>query len=472
MERQTTISKEVEYSGTGLHTGNKSTITFKPAKENTGYIFVRTDVENTVEIPALTENVTDLSRGTTLGIGDVKVHTVEHVLAALAGLQIDNCRIELDNNEPPAVDGSAMPYVEALLEAGIEELDAEREYFIPDETIEYKNSERQTDIVCLPNQEFRATVMVDYFNPALGSQHTGLFDLKKEFVKEFAPARTFCFLTEVEKLYEANLIKGGSLDSAVVIIDREMAEEGEPEKIKDMFGLDKLPEIGKYGDILDNSDLRYPNEPARHKLLDMIGDMALIGVPIKAQILAARPGHASNFEFSSIIRKKYLEYKKKEKYMPKKDGFLYDIQDIMKKLPHRYPFLLVDRVMSIDPEKRTIRCLKNVSVNEPFFQGHFPGKPVMPGVLQLEGMAQSGGLLLFNVLPPEKVENKLALFMSIDKVKFRQPVLPGDAIIYEVTLTKEKFNINYFDCKAYVNGKLVSQCSLSAALTEKDYEVE
>lgn len=469
MEKQTTISKEAGYSGTGLHTGNQSTITFKPAKENTGYVFIRTDLDKPIEIPALTENVTDLSRGTTLGIDGVKVHTVEHVLAALAGLQIDNCRIELDNNEPPAVDGSSMPYVEVLLEAGIEELEAEREYFVPTETIEYKNPERNTDIVALPTDDFRITVMVDYFNPALGSQHTGLFNLNNEFVKEFAPARTFCFLREVEKLYEANLIKGGNLDSAVVIIDREICEEGESEKIKEMFKLDKTPKIGKYGDILDNTPLRYPNEPARHKLLDMIGDLALIGVPVKAQILAARPGHAANFEFSSIIRKKYLEYKKKEKYIPKEKGYLYDIQEIMKKLPHRYPFLLIDRVLSIDPEKRNIRCLKNITANEPYFQGHFPGKPVMPGVLQLEGMAQTGGMLLFNVLPPEKVDNKLAMFMSIDKVKFRQPVVPGDSIIYDVTLTKEKFNVNYFECKAYIDGKMISQCSLSAALIEKDY---
>ncbi len=468
MEKQTTIKREVKYSGIGLHTGNSSTITFKPALENTGYIFVRTDIEKEVEIPALVENVVDLARGTTLGIDDVKVHTVEHVLAALAGLQIDNCRIELTANEPPAVDGSAMPYVEALLDAGIEELEAEREYFVLDETIGYKDEERQIDIVALPTDDFRITVMIDYFNPALGSQHTGLFDLKKEFVKEFAPARTFCFLKEVEMLYDNDLIRGGSLESAVVIVDRDSTEE-EREKIKEVFKLDRVPKVGPFGSILDDVELRYPNEPARHKLLDMIGDLALVGVPIKAQVLAARPGHAANYEFSKIIRKKYLEFKEKEKYMPSKNGFVFDVIDIMGMLPHRYPFLLVDRVMNIDPETRTIRCLKNVTMNEPYFQGHFPNKPIMPGVLQLEGMAQAGGILIKNILPPEKVDNKLAFFMSIDKVKFRKPVVPGDTIIYEVTLTKEKFNINYFDCRAYVGGEVVSQCNLSAALMEKDY---
>ena len=311
-------------------------------------------------------------------------------------------------------------------------------------------------------------MLIDYFNPALGSQHTGLFNLKEEFVKHFAPARTFCFLTEVESLYKQNLIKGGSLESAVVIVDREISEN-ELVNIKDMFGLDRLPALGKYGSILDDIKLRFDNEPARHKLLDMIGDLALVGVPIKAQILAARPGHAANYEFSKLIRKKYLEHKKREQYMPTSKGYLFDVNKIMDMLPHRYPFLLVDRVMDINPETKTIKCLKNVTVNEPYFQGHFPNKPIMPGVLQLEGMAQTGGLLLFNILPPNKVDGKIAFFMSIDKVKFRKPIIPGDTIIYEVTMIKDKFNVYYFQCKAYVDANVVSECSLSAALMDKDY---
>ena len=469
MEKQTTIKKEVVFSGIGLHTGNESTITFKPAVAGAGYVFIRKDVNDKIEIQAVTENVTDLARGTTLGVDGVKVHTVEHVLAALAGLQIDNCRIELTANEPPAVDGSSSPYVEALLDAGIVELEAEREYFVIDETIEYKNADKSVDIVALPSNDFRVTVLVDYNNPALGSQHTGLFDLKKEFVREFAPARTFCFLREVEALYKQDLIKGGNLDSALIIVDREKVTEQEKENLKEMFKFDRLPDVGDFGSLVENRALRYPNEPARHKLLDLIGDMTLIGIPVKAQILAARPGHASNFEFSKIIRKKYLEHKKREQYMPSNEGYLFDIDQVMKVLPHRYPFVMVDRVLDIDPETKTIKCLKNVTINEPYFQGHFPDKPVMPGVLQIEGMAQTAGLLIFNVLPPHKTAGKIALFMSIDKAKFRKPITPGDTVIYEVTLVSEKFNVHSFMCKAYVNGRVVSECRMSEALIDKNF---
>ena len=464
MEKQRTIARSISFSGTGLHTGNPSIITFHPAPADYGYVFVRTDLETPFEIPALIENVVDLSRGTTLGIGDIRVHTVEHVLAALVGLKIDNCRIELSANEPPVVDGSSMPYVNALLEAGIHELNAEREYFIIDETIRYTNEDKHVDIVALPNSEYRITVMIDYFNPALGSQHTGMFDLEKEFVTEFAPARTFCFLTEVKSLYKHGLIKGGSLESAIVINDTQMSDD-ELMDLKQVFKLDKPPERGSNG-ILNGEKLRFKNEPARHKLLDMIGDLALIGVPIKAQILAARPGHASNIEFAKKIRKLYLDKKKHDRLLPSKNKeTLMDIHQILSIMPHRYPFLLIDRVTSFDDATDTIIAFKNVSINEPYFNGHFPDKPVMPGVLILEALAQTGGLLLFKKFPD--VYGKLAFFMGIKNAKFRKPVYPGDQLIMEVKLVSKKFNTFLFDSKAYVDGVLVTESEFQAAIVDR-----
>lgn len=464
MEKQTTINRSVSFSGTGLHTGNPSTITFHPAPAGYGYVFVRTDLSEPFEVPALVEYVVDLSRGTTLGKEGIKVHTVEHVLAALAGLKIDNCRIELSANEPPVVDGSSLPYVNALLEAGIKELDAERIYFVLKETVQYSNEKKHVEIAALPLDDFRITVMIDYFNPALGSQHTGLFDLEKEFVKDFAPARTFCFLTEVEMLYEQGLIKGGSLESAIVIKDKEI-NDGELDKFREMFGLEDKPTLGGNG-ILNGTELRFKNEPARHKLLDMIGDLALVGVPMKAQILAARPGHASNIEFGKKLRKLYLEQKEKEKYIkPARTGIVNDISDILEILPHRYPFLMVDRVSSFDDEKCEIITYKNVSINEPFFNGHFPGKPVMPGVLILEALAQSGGILLWNKFP--EIRGKLAMFMSIKNSKFRKPVVPGDQLVMEVKLVSKRFNTYHFEGKAFVDGNIAAQSEFQAAIIDR-----
>jgi UDP-3-O-[3-hydroxymyristoyl] N-acetylglucosamine deacetylase/3-hydroxyacyl-[acyl-carrier-protein] dehydratase len=463
MEKQRTLQKSVAFSGTGLHTGNPSTITFHPAPANYGYVFVRTDLETPIEIPALVDFVVDLSRGTTLGINGVRVHTVEHVLAALAGLRIDNCRIELSSNEPPVIDGSSMPYVNALLEAGITELNAEREYFVIDETIRYTNENKHVDIVALPNNDYRITVMIDYFNPALGSQHTGMFDLEKEFVNEFAPARTFCFLTEVMELHKQGLIKGGSLDSAIVIIDKEMSSD-ELGELKQIFKLNGVPNLGENG-ILNGTHLRFKNEPVRHKLLDMIGDLALIGVPLKSQILAARPGHASNIEFAKLIRAKYLENKIKfKKDIPNSKKTL-DINDIMKVLPHRYPFLLIDRIISIDDENSIIIGLKNVTINEPFFGGHFPDKPVMPGVLILEALAQVGGLMITRKV--ENIDNKLAFFMGIKNAKFRKPVFPGDQLIMEVKLISKRMNAFLFEGKAMVDGQIVAEAEFQAALVDK-----
>ncbi|MCK5086740.1 MAG: bifunctional UDP-3-O-[3-hydroxymyristoyl] N-acetylglucosamine deacetylase/3-hydroxyacyl-ACP dehydratase [Melioribacteraceae bacterium] len=464
LEKQRTIEKDVSISGLGLHTGTSCTMTFKPAPENYGIRFIRTDLGDNPEIPATADYVVDVSRGTTIGIGEAKVHTIEHVLAAIIGLQIDNIKIELNGIEPPVGDGSAMPYVEKLQESGFVIQKEPKDYLIIDETVMYHNEEEQVDIVALPLDGYRLTVMVDYMNPALGSQHTGLFDVDKEFVAEFAPARTFCFLSEVEALADQGLIKGGNLENAVVIVDHDIDEKGVKE-LKEKLGLTEDISIGKNG-FLNEKSLRFKNEPVRHKLLDMLGDLALIGAPIKAQILAARPGHKANVEFAKKIRKLYQQKKIVKKYQNvKKEGVVFDINAIHKILPHRYPFLLVDKIVDLEFGKK-IRGVKSVTLNEQFFQGHFPGQPVMPGVLILEAMAQCGGILLLNSVPDP--ENKLVMFMKIDKAKFRKPVVPGDQLILEAELTDSKQRYASMKAKAYVDGNVVCEAEMMAAIVDKE----
>ncbi len=461
---QCTIKEPASYSGTGLHTGAKCTLTFKPAPENHGIRFVRTDLGGEPEIPALVDYVVDVSRGTTLGHGDIKVYTVEHVLAAVAGLQIDNLRIEIDGIEPPVGDGSALPFIQALQRAGIQKQEAAKDYLIIDRTIHFSNPEKEIDIVALPLDDFRMTVMVDYKNPALGSQHTGLFNLESEFVDEFASSRTFCFLTEVEQLHDAGLVKGGALDNAVVIVDRELSKD-ELKNIAEKFNLDETIHLNDHG-FLNDITLRFRNEPARHKLLDLLGDLSLVGVPLKAQILAARPGHASNVEFAKMIRKLYQQKQLVKRYqVEKKEGTVLDVNAIKGILPHRYPFLLVDRIIDLELDKK-ITGLKNVSANDHFFEGHFPGQPVMPGVLIVEAMAQCGGILLLNSVPDP--ESKLAMFMSIEKAKFRRQVVPGDQLIMEVELVSKRRNIMHVAGKSYVNGQLVAEAEMMTALIDRD----
>ncbi|MBI5326584.1 MAG: bifunctional UDP-3-O-[3-hydroxymyristoyl] N-acetylglucosamine deacetylase/3-hydroxyacyl-ACP dehydratase [Ignavibacteriae bacterium] len=463
-DKQRTIKKPVSFSGVGLHTGKQSVITFHPASPNYGFRFIRTDLAEPVEIPALVDNVVDLSRGTTLGLNGFRVHTVEHVLAALTGLKVDNCKIELSGLEPPVGDGSSMPYVDVLLRAEFEEQNEDRNYFVIDETIHYTNDEKQVDIVALPTDDYRITVMIDYHNPALGSQHSGLFNMDREFVSEFAPARTFCFLAEIQMLIEQGLIKGGNLDNAIVIVDKVMTKP-ELEKMKDMFSLKKTPHIGSTG-ILNDIELRFKNEPARHKLLDMLGDLTLVGVPLKAQILAARPGHASNIEFAKKIRKEYLKKQeiKKHKVSISNDVAL-DIYDLLKIMPHRYPFLMIDKLVEFDAENNSVVGIKNVTVNEPFFMGHFPEKPIMPGVMICESMAQTGCLLLLKSI--KDFSDKLVLFMGIKEAKFRKPVIPGDQLIMKVKMTGKKFNTYTLKGTAYVNGQIVAEAELSTAVVNK-----
>ena len=468
LELQRTISQSMTISGVGLHTGTFCTMTFKPAPENYGIRFIRIDMGGKPEISATADNVVDVSRGTTLGIGEAKVYTVEHVLAAIVGLQIDNIIIELDGIEPPIGDGSAMPYVEPLLKAGFQQQEAPKDYLIIDQTVMYHNEEKQIDIVALPLDSYRVTVMVDYQNPALGSQHTGMFDLEKEFVNDFAPARTFCFLSEIEQLVNAGLIKGGDIDNAIVIVDRNPSQP-ELDTLSEKLGIHNKLTLGENG-ILNNVKVRFKNEPVRHKLLDLLGDLALIGAPIKAQILAARPGHRANVEFAKMVRKLYQQKKLVKKYQfVKTEGVVFDINAIQRILPHRYPFLLVDKIIHLELDKKVIG-VKSVTVNEPFFAGHFPGQPIMPGVLIIEAMAQTGGVLLLNAFlnPAEK----LVYFMQINNAKFRKPVVPGDQLVLEIELTSKKSKVVMMSGKAFVNETLVAEADFMAGVVDREQSMK
>ncbi len=468
LEQQRTIKKSVSMSGIGLHTGTECTMTFKPAPENYGIRFIRADLGGNPEIVAIADNVIDVSRGTTLGIGDAKVHTVEHVLAAIAGLQIDNIKIDIDGIEPPVGDGSAMPYVKVLQSAEFETQNAPKDYLIIDKTVMFNDEDKDIDIVALPLDDYRLTVMVDYQNPALGSQHTGLFDIEKEFIDDFASARTFCFLSEVEELADQGLIKGGDLDNAVVIVDHQI-DEKDLKVLGKKIGIKEEFKLGKNG-ILNNKDLRYKNEPVRHKLLDLIGDLALIGAPIKAQILAARPGHRANVEFAKKVRKLYQQKKLVKKYqLVKKEGVVFDTAAIERILPHRYPFLLVDKIIELDFDNRVVG-VKSVTANEPFFPGHFPGNPIMPGVLIIEAMAQTGGVLILNSVsvPSEK----LVYFMQINNAKFRKPVVPGDQLYMELELVNKKSKFVTMKGKAYVDNVLVAEAEFMAGVVDKPKKTE
>ncbi len=463
LKNQQTIKRAVSYSGIGLHTGNKTKITFKPAPVNTGILFKRVDIPDSPIIPADIDHVIDISRGTTIGINGAEVHTVEHVLAAISGLEIDNIICEVDGNEPPVGDGSALPFVEILLKAGIEEQDSPRDYLIIDKTITYHDPPRGVDIVVFPSDEFRITFMVDYKNPALGTQYTSMYSLREEFATEYAAARTFCFLSEVEQLRKANLIRGGALDNAVVIIDREMKEE-ELEELRKLFGIDQKVSLSTNG-ILNGKELRYYNEPVRHKALDLIGDLALLGVPLKAHVMAARSGHAANVELVKIIRKEYKKKLIRSKFkVPEGQTAFLDMEAILKILTHRYPFLLVDRILDLVPQEHVVG-IKNVTINEPFFNGHFPGKPIMPGVLIVEAMAQVGGILLLNT--ETDPQTKLVYFTGIDNVRFRKTVTPGDTLRFEVEMAAYRRTMCKMIGRAFVEDELVCEAELMAAIVDR-----
>jgi len=465
-EQQHTLKQPVALMGVGLHTGEKVTIELCPAPANHGYKFQRIDLDDAPIINADVDLVVSTERGTTLESKGVRVYTTEHVLAALVGCGVDNALIKITGQEIPILDGSALPYVKAIDSVGTEAQDAERVYFELDENIPWEDTEKQIEFLAIPDKVYRLTVMVDYNSPVLGTQHASMYNLD-EFNQEIAPCRTFVFLRELEYLAGNNLIKGGDLDNAIVLVDRLDVSQEELNRLAKLLGKENL-EISIEGiGVLNSLKLQYENEPARHKLLDIVGDLALIGRPIKAHILAARPGHSGNVRFAKVLKDQIKKQQGKGKYFDLTKEPVYNIQDIERMLPHRYPFLLVDKVMELN--ENSIIGVKNVTMNEPMFTGHFPGNPVFPGVLQIEAMAQVGGI--FALSGVEDAHLYSTYFMKIDKVKFKSKVVPGDTLVFELKLLSPiRRGLVEMGGTAYVNGKPVMEAEMLAQIIKDKTE--
>jgi UDP-3-O-[3-hydroxymyristoyl] N-acetylglucosamine deacetylase/3-hydroxyacyl-[acyl-carrier-protein] dehydratase len=459
--KQKTIKKPVSLTGRGLHSGIDVQITFKPAPENHGFKFVRTDIEDSPVINALAENVVDTSRGTTLEQNGVRIATIEHVLAAFSGLEIDNALIEVKGPEAPIMGGSSKKFVDAILEAGILEQNKERDYFRITEKIAFSDEENGVDLMVYPDDHLSYNVLIDYNSKILGNQYAILNEVS-DFAEEVSMCRTFVFFHELEALAKQGLIKGGDLDNAIIIMDR-VVEQSEVDRVADLFNKPHI-KVNSEG-ILNNIKLRYSNEPARHKLLDIMGDMALVGKPIIGKVVATRPGHHANTELAKKIRQEIKKLKLKSQipvYDPTQTPVL-DILQIKKMLPHRYPFLMVDKIIHLDDN--SIIGLKNLTFNESFFQGHFPDEPVMPGVLQIEAMAQVGGVLVLHQV--EDPENYSTYFLKIDKVKFKRKVIPGDTILFKLSMTQpmRRSIITMFG-QGFVGDKLVLEGEITASVVK------
>ncbi len=460
-DKQHTLASQVSISGTGLHTGVIVDMTLKPANPGFGIQFQRIDLPNRPVVKADCDLVTDTSRGTTLQSADAKISTVEHILAALVGLGIDNVLIELNGPEIPIVDGSSQPFIELIDETGVQEQEAAKAWYSIDENIYHYDEVKRVEMVALPSMDYQITTLIDFNSPVLGTQHAGLKTMR-DFKTEIAPCRTFCFLHELEMLLDHNLIKGGDINNAIVVVDKPVTKE-EMNRLAKVFKRDKI-EVKSEG-YLNNLELRFPNEPARHKLLDVVGDLALIGYPIKARIIANRPGHSTNVEFAKKIKQYIKKNKHAIKNVPVYDPAqrpVFSLEQIEKTLPHRFPFLLLDKIIELTDT--VIVGIKNVTFNEWFFQGHFPGNPVMPGVLQIEALAQTGGILAINSMPEGKYDT---YFLKIDNCKFKQKVVPGDTMILKMELNGPiRRGICDMKGTVYVGGKVATEADMVAQVVK------
>ena len=460
-DKQHTLGKSATISGTGLHTGVLVDMTIKPANPGFGLQFQRVDLPNKPIIKADCDLVTDTSRGTTLQVEEAKVSTVEHVLAALVGMGVDNCLIEINGPEIPIIDGSSEPFTKLIDSAGVIEQDAAKVWYSIDENIFLYDEEKRVEMVAMPAVDYQITTLIDFNSPVLGTQHAGLKSIK-EFKIEIAPCRTFCFLHELEMLLDNELVKGGDINNAIVVVDKPITDD-EMNRLAKAFKRDKI-EVKSEG-YLNNLELRFPNEPARHKLLDVIGDLALIGYPIKSRIIANRPGHSSNVEFAKKI-KQYIKKNRHVKDVPVYDPTLppvFTLQQIEKTLPHRHPFLFVDKIIELTDKH--IVGIKNVSFNEWFFPGHFPNNPVMPGVLQIEALAQTGGILCINAMPEGNYDT---YFLKIDNCKFKQKVVPGDTMLLKMEFVSPiRRGICEMKGTVYVGGKVATEANLVAQVVKR-----